>query len=65
MSVRGFAFYCICGAAMTGSVSPGRNAEELERIFRSLHNGEGHGPTDRRVAATARRRSERTAEAHL
>lgn len=61
MTERGFAFYCTCGAAMTGSVSPGRNAEELERLFRSLHNGDGHAPTDQRTARNARRRE----EAHL
>lgn len=53
-----FGFYCTCGGAMHGRVEPTSNAEELERIFRSVHDGPGHEPTDQRTAAKARRRAE-------
>ena len=61
MTDRKFAFYCTCGAAMTGAVSPYKNADELERIFWSLHAKPGHEPTNQRTAASARRRADRSA----
>ena len=54
-----FAFYCQCGAAMTGAVEPASTVAELEAVFLSVHSGSGHGPATQREAANARRRSER------
>ena len=51
-----FAFYCICGDSMVGSVAPSARLPELEAAFDSIHTGDGHGRTDRITAHNARRR---------
>lgn len=55
MSRRVFGFYCTCGGAMLGSVSPDRCAE-LEGAFRMRHSGDGHEPCDAKTARRARQR---------
>jgi hypothetical protein len=54
-----FGFYCSCGAAMHGQLAPAVDIPELERLFRRVHQGPGHAPSDARGAARARRNQER------
>lgn len=54
-----FAFYCLCGAAMTGEVKPATGVAELRDVFDQVHTGDGHGLATQREAANARRRQER------
>lgn len=54
-----FAFYCLCGDAMTGFVQPD-STDELRRAFLAIHQGTGHGPTDGITARRIRQRKERS-----
>lgn len=56
-----FAFYCICGGAMTGEVDPEAMAPELERHFDAIHRGGGHARCDRETSHRARRWKRRDA----
>jgi hypothetical protein len=57
MSTLRLSAYCLCGAAlkMTGTSHALRVADE----FWLHHTGPGHGSTDSRTAAAARRKAER------
>lgn len=58
-AVTTFGFFCRCGAGMSGEVEPAENAAQLERLFRAVHQGDGHAPVERATATRARRREER------
>lgn len=55
MSVK-IARYCTCGSSLTGRAD---KPQVLEGAWSEFHTGEGHGPTDAKGAAAARRREER------
>lgn len=55
------ALYCKCGAAARGRIAPDGKAKEFERLFRSMHDAPGCGPTDAVTARRARAKSEREA----
>lgn len=53
--------YCLCGDAIHTTVNdPGTLAFVME-TFAEVHQGEGHGPTDSKTAARARKKRERHA----
>lgn len=54
-----FKRYCICGASMTGTVSPAKNLQWLLSMWSQVHSGDGHAPCDAKTAAAARRRDDR------
>lgn len=45
--------WCLCGGAFRAYTNPADVAERIERSFWEVHNGAGHGPTDRRTAYRA------------
>ena len=50
--------YCTCGALFRG-YCPSRDNPRVQQVithFWEGHQGEGHGSTDKRIAANARRR---------
>lgn len=53
------ACYCICGSTLTGRVEPEAAAADLRAAWKTVHYGIGHGPTDSKGAAAARRREAR------
>lgn len=53
------ACYCTCGGTLTGRASGGGGAAYLIQTFWAVHDGDGHGPTDAKGAAAARRREDR------
>lgn len=48
--------YCRCGSSLTGRAD---KPAVLEAAWAEFHAGEGHGSTDAKGAAAARRREER------
>ena len=62
MTATCVAEYCLCGAVMTATISPAHHALELAARFRLVHTGDGHGSTDSKTAAAARRKAERAQE---
>ena len=53
-----FQAFCLCGGTLTGDVWPPEHAEELGKLWRDMHKGEGHGPTSQSIARTIRRHKE-------
>lgn len=49
--------YCRCGAKLTVTSDPPAAALEVHALWRSQHEGPGHGPADARTAARERGRT--------
>jgi hypothetical protein len=56
-----YAWYCTCGAAMTGSVSSFAAYDAVRAIWDQVHTGLGHEPADRKRAERARNKADREA----
>ena len=53
-----FANYCLCGAALRGTMPPVL-AETLLAEWNKIHTGTGHGPATAKQARSARRKSDK------
>lgn len=47
--------YCLCGNSMQCELSSPKYAEKVEQIWNQVHNGEGHGDTDKATCEKAER----------
>lgn len=50
--------HCLCGASLTGRVSPDSAAEGLRADWAEFHSGDGCAPVGSRQAQNARRRQD-------
>ncbi len=51
--------WCLCGGAMKAEVSSVEATKTIYEVFRSLHEGEGHGEATKQQAAATRRKQDR------
>jgi hypothetical protein len=51
--------WCLCGGAMRAEVTSSDAVKTIHEVFRSLHEGPGHGVATKEQAAAARRKQDR------
>jgi len=51
--------WCLCGGAMKAEVTSAAAVKTIHEVFRSLHDGPGHGVATKDQAAAVRRRQGR------
>lgn len=55
--------HCLCGASLTGTVSPDAAADDLRAKWNEFHSDKGCAPVGSRQAQQVRRRQDRQEEA--